>query len=151
GCVSHRSQVPLPFPAFRTPPEGAPRRVDRDGRPVGEFHQKVNSGMKPRAAVTVSALELPQQLPTLRLNDLSIEGSIRWSRPCLRLLGREPREDFSPWLCGCTTVQLLRAAIHRWEVWAEGSMMDEAGPSWLKYVFFEPHAPEMHRAVLSCG
>src|SRR5438093_5984866 len=30
GCVSHRSQVPLPFPAFRTPPEGAPRRVDRD-------------------------------------------------------------------------------------------------------------------------
>src|SRR5262249_9378428 len=31
GCVSHRSQVPLPFPAFKTPPEGAPRRVDRDG------------------------------------------------------------------------------------------------------------------------
>ena len=25
GCVSHRSQVPLPFPAYRTPPEGAPR------------------------------------------------------------------------------------------------------------------------------
>src|SRR5215831_6294955 len=25
-----RSQVPLPFPAFKTPPEGAPRRVDRD-------------------------------------------------------------------------------------------------------------------------
>ena len=31
GCVSHRSQVPLPFPACKTPPEGAPRRVDRDG------------------------------------------------------------------------------------------------------------------------
>src|SRR5262245_1393154 len=30
GCVLHRSQVPLPFPAVKTPPEGAPRRVDRD-------------------------------------------------------------------------------------------------------------------------
>src|SRR5262245_31970169 len=32
GCVLHRSQVPLPLPAVKTPPEGAPRRVDRDGR-----------------------------------------------------------------------------------------------------------------------
>src|SRR5262245_56719581 len=32
GCVLHRSQVPLPLPAYKTPPEGAPRRVDRDGR-----------------------------------------------------------------------------------------------------------------------
>ena len=29
-CVSLRSQVPLPFPAYRTPPEGAPRNLDRD-------------------------------------------------------------------------------------------------------------------------
>jgi len=35
GCVSHRSQVPLPFPACRTPPEGAPRRVDRDELHIG--------------------------------------------------------------------------------------------------------------------
>src|SRR5213594_891816 len=42
GCVSLRSQVPLPFPAFKTPPEGAPRRVDRDRLHVGEFHYKVN-------------------------------------------------------------------------------------------------------------
>src|SRR5262245_22885705 len=34
GCVLHRSQVPLPFPAYRTPPEGAPRRVDRDRRSI---------------------------------------------------------------------------------------------------------------------
>src|SRR5499427_5246902 len=30
SCVSLRSQVPLPFPAYRTPPEGAPRNLDRD-------------------------------------------------------------------------------------------------------------------------
>src|SRR4029450_12632524 len=34
GCVLHRSQVPLPVPAVKTPPEGAPRRVDRDGRNI---------------------------------------------------------------------------------------------------------------------
>ena len=40
GCVLHRSQVPLPFPACKTPPEGAPRRVDRDRLDIGLFHPK---------------------------------------------------------------------------------------------------------------
>src|SRR5262245_26803695 len=31
GCVLHRSQVPLPLPARKTPHENAPGRVDRDG------------------------------------------------------------------------------------------------------------------------
>src|SRR5262245_881587 len=31
GCVLHRSQVPLPVPARKTPHENAPGRVDRDG------------------------------------------------------------------------------------------------------------------------
>src|SRR5437867_10170937 len=40
GCVSLRSQVPLPFPANRTPPEGAPRRVDRDAANTAQLHPK---------------------------------------------------------------------------------------------------------------
>ena len=43
GCVSHRSQVPLPFPANRTPPEGAPRRVDRDMSRVAKISPYVKS------------------------------------------------------------------------------------------------------------
>src|SRR5262245_9523734 len=34
GCVLHRSQVPLPVPARKTPHENAPGRVDRDGRNI---------------------------------------------------------------------------------------------------------------------
>src|SRR5499426_271631 len=34
GCVLHRSQVPLPLPARKTPHENAPGRVDRDGRNI---------------------------------------------------------------------------------------------------------------------
>jgi hypothetical protein len=43
GCVLHRSQVPLPFPAFKTPPEGAPRRVDRDMSPLAKISPYVKS------------------------------------------------------------------------------------------------------------
>src|SRR5262245_45356083 len=34
GCVLHRSQVPLPLPARKTPHENAPGRVDRDGQNI---------------------------------------------------------------------------------------------------------------------
>ena len=43
GCVSHRSQVPLPLPACRTPPEGAPRRVDRDMSRLAKISPDVKS------------------------------------------------------------------------------------------------------------
>ena len=46
GCVSHRSQVPLPFPACRTPPEGAPRRVDRDTSPLAKLSPVVKSRLR---------------------------------------------------------------------------------------------------------
>src|SRR5215472_17796919 len=47
-CVSLRSQVPLPFPAYRTPPEGAPRNLDRDGANIGELHAKHKHFFSPR-------------------------------------------------------------------------------------------------------
>src|SRR5262245_49344475 len=40
GCVLRRPQVPLPLPANKTPPEGAPRRVDRDGRNIATLKVK---------------------------------------------------------------------------------------------------------------
>src|SRR5262245_53515303 len=43
GCVSHRSQVPLPVPACKTPPEGAPRRVDRDMSRLAKISPDVKS------------------------------------------------------------------------------------------------------------
>ena len=43
GCVLHRSQVPLPFPAVKTPPEGAPRRVDRDMSHLAKISPVVKS------------------------------------------------------------------------------------------------------------
>ena len=42
-CVSLRSQVPRPFPAYRTPPEGAPQRVDRDGLSILTLKVKSSS------------------------------------------------------------------------------------------------------------
>src|SRR5262249_55218940 len=46
GCVGLRPQVPLPFPAYRTPPEGAPRRVDRDMSRVAKLSPYVKSRLR---------------------------------------------------------------------------------------------------------
>ena len=43
GCVLHRSQVPLPVPAFKTPHECAPRRVDRDMSRLAKISPDVKS------------------------------------------------------------------------------------------------------------
>src|SRR5262245_38822778 len=57
GCVLHRSQVPLPLPAVKTPHENAPGRVDRDRLHVGEFHYKVNtSGMSHAIVIAMRCL-----------------------------------------------------------------------------------------------
>src|SRR5262245_22727509 len=80
GCVLHRPQVPLPFPARKTPHENAPRRVDRDSSSIITLRVK-SSSISPKDEIFLPANMEPERLGVAAAAPIDTSPTHLWPSP----------------------------------------------------------------------